>query len=459
MVGDLSYQLLCQGREGYASFWCAFCMFGKSDWEKTGAAKIGPAWTLENMQDMLVKVQSSTKKLKSHEKKGLTNKQPIFDAIKLENYITPPLHAVDLFINSIKDLFDAYVDHRLEDCPQETLEARWEEADRKEDERKHFQDLKETELLLTASRELGDANLVAEAEAALKQITAEYKKAKELFGKAAASARKLEKTKQYGALSQTLRQQIDGLLAELFNILRSAYHGGDMEGNYCRKLMRLAEEAMDQVENLLLTVPQMQRAPGCSNDEINKYCRAFKRMFQYMDVLSHSCYQPFGTITDSELVNINALVVKMDRLWRKLSKNTPPKVHAWQHLASDLDRFRGLKYHNESKIEVSHQIGRQTELRFRSMAGSVEKKIKAASKFQANLQDPAMKARQQEINIKRSRNFGTKAKAAKQTKNAETKRAKLNHLQSIILLPEITDSFPSMLELLTVIDRKNRQSE
>ena len=143
---------------------------------------------------------------------------------------------------------------------------------------------------------------------------------------------------------------------------------------------------------------------------------------------------------------------------KKTHTHTPPKVHAWQHLVLDLDRFRGLKYHNESKIEVSHQVGRQTELRFRAMAGSVEKKIKAASRFQANLQDPAMKARQQEIQQKRSRKFGTKATQAKQAREAQTKRSKLSHIQSILLLPEITESFPSMLEL-TIIDRKNRQSE
>ena len=32
MVGDLPYQFLCQGREGFSMYWCSFCEWGKSHW-------------------------------------------------------------------------------------------------------------------------------------------------------------------------------------------------------------------------------------------------------------------------------------------------------------------------------------------------------------------------------------------------------------------------------------------
>lgn len=143
----------------------------------------------------------------------------------------------------------------------------------------------------------------------------------------------------------------------------------------------------------------------------------------------------------------------MDKLWRKLAKNTPPKVHVWQHIALDLERFQGLKNHNEAKIEVSHQVGWQTALRFRALAGDIERKIKAASRFQANLEDPAMKARQIEIQQQRARKLGAKAEAKKSMKAQEHKRMKQEHIHAMLDLPEIDASFPSMLEL-TIIDRQ-----
>jgi hypothetical protein len=148
----------------------------------------------------------------------------------------------------------------------------------------------------------------------------------------------------------------------------------------------------------------------------------------------------------------NKLVPYMDRLWRKLSRNVPPKVHVWQHLLEDLERFRGLKYHQESKIEVAHQVGKDTDQRFRSLAGSVERKIKCAMKYQANLSDPKTKAKQAEVHAIRARKTGEKSKQAKQQKLEAAKRNKTSHIASILDLPEIQGNFPSLLEL-TVIDR------
>jgi len=48
----------------------------------------------------------------------------------------------------------------------------------------------------------------------------------------------LKKKNECGALTQAVlvRQQIEQLLEEMYNMLRSSYHGGDFEGNHCQKL-------------------------------------------------------------------------------------------------------------------------------------------------------------------------------------------------------------------------------
>ena len=89
------------------------------------------------------------------------------------------------------------------------------------------------------------------------------------------------------------------------------------------------------------------------------------------------------------------------------------------------------------------------------MAGSLDKKAKATTQYQANLEDPAMKARQVEIQKQRARKLGDKAKAARTAKHAASKRSKLNHIQYVLSLPEITGDFPSLLDL-TIVDRENK---
>lgn len=47
------------------------------------------------------------------DQKGCTE-SPLFDVIPMENYLLGVLHCVDLFVNTVKDLLDTYIDHRLE---------------------------------------------------------------------------------------------------------------------------------------------------------------------------------------------------------------------------------------------------------------------------------------------------------------------------------------------------------
>ena len=397
----------------------------------------------------------SGKSVKPQEKRGLECK-PLFDAIPVKNYLAPVLHSVDLFINTAKDLLDAFIDHRIEDRPQELLEARWLEAEMKIAERQALEEFDDTKAIVEEVTTSGaDEDLIQKSKAVQALAEEAHKAAKKAYGKAAAAARKLEKSKSYGAMTQAIRQEVDGLLADTFHILRSSYHGGDMEGNHCRRLVRLADKAMEAIQALLLSVPRNQRALGCTDNEIIKYCTAYKRLFQYFDLLSSYCYQPYGSIVDSEMANVRKLGKLLDNLFRKLSRNVPPKVHVWQHLIEDLERLRGMKYHQESKIEAAHQHGVKADMRFRAMAGSIEKKMTASLKYQANMTDPATRAKQEEVSLARRRKLGDKAKAGRNDRDDNTKRQKETHKEEVLALPENKDELPTMLEL-AVIDQLQR---
>ena len=115
--------------------------------------------------------------------------------------------------------------------------------------------------------------------------------------------------------------------------------------------------------------------------------------------------------------------------------------------------MRGLKYHQESKIEVAHQVGRKTDLRFRALAGSVDKKIDCTLKYQSNLTDPATKAAQQEVKRMRARKYGEKALQNRAAKVANKHEETEARIKKILAAPELTEAFPTLLDL-TVMDRQ-----
>ena len=298
-----------------------------------------------------------------------------------------------------------------------------------------------------------DQDLLAYAREDLEKAEVSHEEAKDELGAASAAARKLEKNKAHGALTRATRQKIDGLLA-LYNIKRSSYHGGDMEGNSCRRLIRNAGEVMTAIESALLLVPRADRAKGCDDNEIGRYCQSYCRLFKYMDMISHYAWQPAGKLSDSDITKAKKVVGMADRLWRRLHRNTPPKVHMWQHLIEDLERFRGLKFHNESPIEVAHQTSMKTDTRYKALAGgrSINKKIGCVSQYEANLKDPRVLAEQARIQKERARKLGEKSKANKELRQQEIKMRRLESIDSILDLPEIEYELPSFLDLL-VVDR------
>jgi len=141
-------------------------------------------------------------------------------------------------------------------------------------------------------------------------------------------------------------------------------------------------------------------------------------------------------------------VLLLDRLWRRLFDTVPPKAHAWWHLVEDLERFRGLKHHQESKIEVSHQVGRKIDLLFRSV-NDREKKIECSLRHQHTMDKPSMKLIQSEVQKKRSR----KRKASSDDTNSDVN----DRHAGLLLLSEIEDDFPTLQQL--AVDDRRRETE
>ena len=67
--------------------------------------------------------------------------------------------------------------------------------------------------------------------------------------------------KECGSLERALRQRIEERWEKQCKVFRSSYHGGDMEGNQCRRLCQfeIASCAMDIFKEEALSIPKEDR--------------------------------------------------------------------------------------------------------------------------------------------------------------------------------------------------------
>jgi len=469
MVGDLAFYSMALGKESMANYWCWRCPLAKAEWTANTNIRVGPAWTQEGLRTHLERLRSGELDRKeAHDVRGV--KDDVLFCIEPRNTIVPSLHNNELFVNTPMKSFMKWIHNRIEQIPTELVDARVEYIDlliQLEVEQEQLADATFPLPLLQAEQaSLQPRKTNGVYQYLYPEHEAEWNQARELLHYAkgwAADCKKqtiqtgkelkvlekkisdIEKQKEYGALSQPIRQRIEELLQELCNIVRSAYHGGDFEGNHCRKLIRQADQVMDSIQQLLLDIPPEDRSDGCDDAEIQRYCAAYKRLFKYFDALVHYCHQPFGTLTDANMTELRRLVGMLDRLWRRIMETVPPKAHAWWHLLEDLERLRGLKHHSESKIEKAHQDGRRIDLLFRGV-NDVEKKIIASLRYQHTMVKPDMKMLQAKVKEKRSR----KRKASIVDADNEDDVNVVDRHRDILLLlemPEVNDPFPSLKEL------------
>lgn len=297
MTGDLAWYAMVLGKEAMAPHWCWRCNMTKQEWtEAADAIRVGQSWTVANMRSHYNKLESGElNKKKPEQVKGVT--QPmLIDCMDMCNIPVPPLHNNELFVNHpINKGLMLWINHRIENLPVELIDARLEEIDlilelesiadqlKAAKERVEFlsaeakalkpQRKKRNGIMTDVYRDaehesdhLESRTLLSNAKEELVQLESlcsDFNKDRKAQAKKILS---ISKKKEHGALSQEIRQRIDQMLQELYNIIRSAYHGGDFEGNHCRKFIRNADTVMDSIQELLLATPPEDRA--ASNDEI-----------------------------------------------------------------------------------------------------------------------------------------------------------------------------------------------
>jgi len=70
--------------------WCTWCQLSKKEWKCVGHAT-GAQWSIQQIQDLRRNVQENNLEESPENIRGCT-KDPLFDAVPVENYIVSVLH-------------------------------------------------------------------------------------------------------------------------------------------------------------------------------------------------------------------------------------------------------------------------------------------------------------------------------------------------------------------------------
>ena len=156
--------------------------------------------------------------------------------------------------------------------------------------------------------------------------------------------------------------ELERTVLELLGLRRSAYHGGDYEGNQLRILMRNAQEIMTKTQIFLLNIPLARRHKKCTDEMIVQVCNAYRQLFKYYNIMRYYARKADGTATDSDIYNLKNCVNKAMMLAKSMFDQLPPKMHAVaKHLQEDFEEYLGIGLFTEDFGEQDHQQGKKDE--------------------------------------------------------------------------------------------------
>ena len=427
LTGDCAFMSLVLGRDDMSPHRCNCCWLKKSEWQEDPSTKGDPI-THASIKDRLTELQGKIDRGEVQPAKDDTTAgaphidgckfPPLISWIPVENFLCGLLHNLELYANTVFTRIFAFVHDRCESVQAEIEEARQSLYTKLVKEREAYESFQDTrESLHEFEQELDELKTMDGAEEGEMQdlkdvivITKQELKAEEKAYKEAVKAtsaantelNKIVAKKEYGATTQSVRQRIEERLKQELHIFRSAYHGGDMEGNQARNLIQQAEEAMKIVAEELKSPKTVNRK--ALDDEIDRFCRGCKIVLQCFNLMTHYCYQPYWKLTDGDLAIVDRTVFLFHKTWNAMwPEQHPPKSHNWIHIAEQLRRLRGMRWHNEQPCEAEHQLGKQMERRFGHRDVMVQTKY--LLQYRANLKSSKVQEKQESVAAKSKRKF------------------------------------------------------
>ena len=467
MVGDLKYYYQMLGKEGMTRHWCYLCKLRYEEWQEAVHA-LGEEWDLQK----LLEWAAASAGLSGTDRMG-SKESPYFD-IEVWNYIWPLLHWLIGIGNAVLKLVVNFADTEVQHKParQIRLQEDVKELDNLIAEQQGAMELfdgdgpnsgkEEIKRLKLLRRDAVDSleelNEVAEDEEyetddQLEEDRVELNNRVKDLGRQIVDLEderreiqgminewkedREKKIEQIAALTRARKTDEDSVysgidrILQTYDIIRAAYHGGDLNGVDIRTLMDNATEIMEKIAEYLISSKSVQctKTPA----EIRKVCKDAGKLLEQWDAVLTLAHEEFPTDADFEF--IEQYVKNAMKSSREMGLTTPLKNHGGEdHLVKQMKRVKslvgcGLKDFDESWWEQYHQTGSNFDMKHRNM-GSTEKRAKCMVSNDRRANKPKTIALIAKVKKKftRGQRKSTKAKKEQKAKLKKEKRQKAHTL-------------------------------
>ena len=246
------------------------------------------------------------------------------------------------------------------------------------------------------------------------------------------TAAKVEVTRvenETGKYSKPIRQGLETILERDWNIKRPIWHGGDILGNECRKLMAWARLIYDQIKAFLLEQLGEDGGSERAKREVKKRCDIVAKALLLFDGFLSLLRTDHKDLTPQHIMKAREYSTKAVAVWRILQLSVTPKCHASEdHACDQLELLKGLADFCEDWVEQLHQLGLKNNRRTKTIRNR-DRKCKLYTQWEQLSGNRNVQRIKKEVNKKRKRNL-------QHSKGADTAAAlilqKTYHCQAVL---------------------------
>jgi hypothetical protein len=429
VTGDLAFYATVLGKEGMDKAHCIWCKLKRSEWQTPQHAP-GVKWNLEELKRVAAGLNASNKTSENGVKS-----YPQLDCIELERYIFPVLHVtLGLANRLLKDTID-YADLVAERTPQVLKDTRQQQIEAEHNHDRCKQDISDWGIqngptlanMLLAQAHLDEQIQVGEGEhmeqeqaildaASLKEEVQSFKKELSILKtrktelsrtNTAAKVEVTEVEKVVGKYRKPIRKGIETILAKEWNIKRPSWHGGDILGNECRKLMSWARLIFDQIKEFLLEKLEEDGGSQRTKREVTKRCDIVAKALLLFDGFLSILRTPHQDLTPAHIAKAREYSRKALTVWRILQLSVTPKAHGGEdHACDQLEFLKGLADYCEDWVEQLHQLGLKNNRRTKTIRDR-NRKYQLYAKWEQLSGNRNVQKVKEEVQKKRKRNIKT----------------------------------------------------
>ena len=155
--------------------------------------------------------------------------------------------------------------------------------------------------------------------------------------------------------------------------MRSAYHGGQINGVGIKQLMDHAESIMADIEKVLVEALRRRHDAAVTEEEVKRKCKAVKHFFALWDDAFAAVHLPDPAVQDCNDAQekINRAMKQM----RSMEMSITPKAHGMEdHVVNQMRKIPGgIVRMIEHWVERYHQVGFKYDDKWRRLRGEKRK--------------------------------------------------------------------------------------